>query len=243
MFNILASESIKLFSLRSTWIYLALCAGAMFGAAALASLAVGEGNPMDLGYLFVGGDLSLIVVVFAAAMMAATDFTKGTAAWSYLTTNNRLGLVAVQLPLIALSVTLAATLGVGLAVPFIVITGTEIDFTLTETATTTLISYHAQWLVFAALAVLIAVILRSGAFAAMILIADFFVVEAMLRYAGIDAIKPVLDLLPLANIRVLANGEYADVAHGPVAAGMILAVTIALIFAIAGWVVRRRAVR
>lgn len=243
MFNILASEATKLFSLRSTWIYLVLSAGAMWASAMLTAWASSPDTPLDLTYLFTGADLSLIIVVFAAAMMASADLTKGTIGWSYLMSNNRLGQLAAQVPLIALAVTLAATIGVALAIPGVYLLGGSIDFTLSAAVQSALTSYYTQWLVFTLLAALLAVILRSGAFSAMILIAEIFVVESMLGFIGIDALKPILNVLPLANIRVLAIGEFADIPHGPAMAGVILAVTVVLFFGIAGVVVRRRAVR
>ncbi|MGD7001020.1 ABC transporter permease [Corynebacterium halotolerans] len=243
MFNTIASETIKLFSLRSTWIYLILSAGAMFGSALLTALAFGPDTPLDLTYLFTGADLSLIIVIFAAAMMASADLTKGTVAWSYLMSNNRLGQLGAQVPIIALAVTLAATVGVALSVPGVYLLGGSLDFTVTTDVQAVITSSYAQWLIFTLLAAMLAVLLRSGAFSAMILIADIFVVEAMLGMAGIAALKPFLDLLPLANIRVLAAGEFGDVSHGPLAAGIILAITVAVFFGVTGWVANRRAVR
>lgn len=243
MFNILASEATKLFSLRSTWIYLVLSAGAMWASAMLTAWAFGPEVPLDLTYLFTGADLSLIIVVFAAAMMASADLGKGTIGWSYLMSNNRIGQLGAQVPLIAVSVILAATIGVALAVPGVYLLGGSLDFTMTAAVQASLTSYYAQWIVFTLLAALLAVILRSGAFSAMILIAEIFVVESMLGAIGIEALKPILNVLPLANIRVLALGEFADIPHGPMVAGVILAVTIVLFFAVAGVVVRRRAVR
>lgn len=243
MFNILASEATKLFSLRSTWIYLVLSAGAMWASAMLTVWAFGPEAPLDLTYLFTGADLSLIIVVFAAAMMASADLTRGTTGWSYLMSNNRVGQLGVQVPMIALSVILATTVGVALAVPGVYLLGGSLDFTMTAAVQSSLTSYYAQWTVFTLLAALLAVLLRSGAFSAMILIAEIFVVEAMLGAIGIAALKPILNVLPLANIRVLAMGEFADIPHGPMVAGLILTVTIVLFFAMAGAVVRSRAVR
>lgn len=243
MLNTIASEATKQFSLRSTWIYLALSAGAMFASAMLTAWAFGPDAPLDLTYLFTGADLSLILVIFAAGMMASADLTRGSIGWSYLMNNNRLRQLAVQVPLIAGSVTLAATAGVVLAIPGFYLLGDSVDFSWSTEVQSTITSYYAQWLIFTLLAALLAVILRSGAFAAMILVAEIFVIESMLGYAGIEALEPILNVLPLGNIRVLALGEFAGIPHGPVVAGAILAVTVALFFAVAAVVVRRRAVR
>lgn len=243
MLKFITGEAVKLFSLRSTWIYLILSAAAMFAAALLIMWSWGTGEPVTVARLFTGGDLSMIIVVFAAAMMAAADLTRGTVAWSYLSNNRRTGMLAAQVPLIVAAVTVAVSLGVGLAVPVIYALGGSVDFTVDAGTTETVVSYYVQWIVFATLAALLAVILRSGAFAAMIVIAEIFVVEAMLGAIGIDALRPVLDLLPLANIRVLSAGEFAGITHGRPAAAVILAVTVAVFAMGAALVVRRRAVR
>lgn len=243
MFRIITSEAIRFFSLRSTWVYLLLSGGAMFAAALLTAWAVGPETPMTVPLLFTGADLSLIIVVFAASMMASADLTRGTVAWSYLTDNRRVGMLAAQVPLIAVAVTLASSLGVGLAVPVVFTFGGSVDLALGEGTGESLVSYYAQWLIFSALAALLAVILRSGAFAAMIIIAEIFVIEAMLGAFGIEALRPVLDLLPLANVRVLAHGEFADITHGRPAAAVILVATLVLFAVLAALILRRRPVR
>ena len=95
--NALISESRKLFSLRSTWIYLAVVSAGMAAGAVLLAWANDFNGTVDGKFeavdVSISGSLAIVVMVFAAAMMVGGDQSKGTVSWSYLSSNRRVGIV------------------------------------------------------------------------------------------------------------------------------------------------------
>lgn len=244
--TILKSELIKLFSIRSTWVYLALIAAVGGAAAILHSWSIqsfDEASDIDWGVLTVGADFALLVMIFAAAGMVGTDLSHKTITWSYLANNHRVGHLVVQVVAVVVAAVLSGVLGVLLAGAGNLVLGIEMNLQFTATALRPVAAALVQWVVFAALSALFAVLLRSGMFGAMIVLADFFIIEVMLGIAGIDWLQPALNLLPLANSRVLGIGEFNGIEHGPVTAAVILVLTLGLVGTCAAWRVNRRPVR
>ena len=83
--NALISESRKLFSLRSTWIYLAVVSAGMAAGAVLLAWANDFNGTVDGKFeavdVSISGSLAIVVMVFAAAMMVGGDQSKGTVSW------------------------------------------------------------------------------------------------------------------------------------------------------------------
>ncbi|MGP6172932.1 hypothetical protein [Corynebacterium sp. A21] len=244
--TIVSSELIKLFSIRSTWVYLALITA--MGAAAAITQSLNyqtwdEVPAVGWNELLIGADFALLIMIFAAAGIIGTDLSHKTITWSYLANNHRRMHLAAQVSLVALAVVLSALLGVLIAAMVNLGLGIRMDLGFNAQSLAPLSSALVQWVVFSLLSALCAVILRSGMFGAMIMLADFFVIEVMLGIAGIAWLEPVLNLLPLANSRVLGLGEFGSVDHGRLGAAVILGLTIAVLGAIAAAGVQRRAVR
>lgn len=140
------------------------------------------------------------------------------------------------------AVVLSGVLGVLLAVAGNWAAGMELELGVNAADLTPVFSALVSWVVFASLAALVSVLVGSGMPGAMIVLADFFVVEVMLGLAGIAWLQPVLNLLPLANSRVLGLGSFNGIEHGRVVAAVILAGMLLLVAGGASWVVRRRPV-
>ncbi len=244
--TILKSELIKLLSIRSTWIYLALITAVGGTAAILHSWSVRSfDETSDIGWnvLTVGADFALLVMIFAAAGMVGTDLSHKTVTWSYLADNRRVGHLVVQVAVVVGAVVFSGVLGVLLAGAGNLVSGIGMNLGFTATALTPVTAALVQWVVFSTLSALFAIILRSGMLGAMIVLADFFVIEVMLGIAGVEWLRPVLDLLPLANSRILGIGEFNGINHGPVTAAVILMLTLGLVGVCAAWRVDRGPVR
>ncbi|MDU7511933.1 MAG: ABC transporter permease, partial [Corynebacterium sp.] len=131
--NTVVSESRKLFSLRSTWVYLAVVALGMAAGGVLMAWGYEFNGSVDGKFqssdVLAASDLAMVVMIFASAMMVGGDLGKGTVAWSYLSSNRRVGIVLSQFLVILVSLLLAATLGIAVGTLLIAAFGGDIDFT------------------------------------------------------------------------------------------------------------------
>lgn len=241
--NILNSELIKLFTIRSTWIYLALISLVGAGAAVMHSFSAQSWDANALigwSQLTVGADFALLIMIFAAAVLVGADLNHKTITWSYLSNNHRLAHLGIQAVTVVVALLVAAGLSIVLAIGGNLVLGIPMDLSHNFAPLT---SALVTWTVFSVSSALLTVIVGNGMFAAMILLADFFIIEVMLGIANIDWLRPVLDLLPLANSRVLGLGTFNAIEHGRPVAAVILIATIAIFSALAASRVQRRAVR
>ncbi|TKW69029.1 MAG: ABC transporter permease [Staphylococcus hominis] len=217
--NTVVSESRKLFSLRSTWVYLAIVALGMTAGGVLTAWGYDFNGTADGKYqssdVLAASDLAMVVMIFASAMMVGGDLGKGTVAWSYLSSNRRVGIVLSQFLVILVSLLLAATLGIAV--------GTLPGFSL--------------------LAMGLAYLLRSGTFAAMILVVEFFVLETALMAFDASWAEALLSCLPFANMQTLVLGsDLGPLDHSRGVSALILGVTLAVCVGGACAVSRRRSV-
>jgi len=192
----------------------------------------------------ISGSLAIVVMVFAAAMMVGGDQSKGTVSWSYLSSNRRVGIVLSQFFIITFSLLLAATLGMVVATLLITAFGGDFNFDsfMHWPDNNGFILAYVEWTVFILLATSLAYLLRSGAFAAMILVAEYFVIETALDAVSAPWAKAIR-VLPDANAWGLVMGanRSGDEQSRAVAA-VVLIVMIVLTVGGSCAVARRRSV-
>ncbi|WP_288794062.1 ABC transporter permease [uncultured Corynebacterium sp.] len=247
--NALISESRKLFSLRSTWIYLAVVSAGMAAGAVLLAWANDFNGTVDGKFeavdVSISGSLAIVVMVFAAAMMVGGDQSNGTVSWSYLSSNRRVGIVLSQFFIITFSLLLAATLGMVVATLLITAFGGDFNFDsfMHWPDNNGFILAYVEWTVFILLATSLAYLLRSGALAAMILVAEYFVIETALDAVSAPWAKAILRVLPDANAWGLVMGaNRSGDEQSRAGAAVILIVMILLTVGGACAVARRRSV-
>ena len=203
------------------------------------------GSEMCIRDRSISGSLAIVVMVFAAAMMVGGDQSKGTVSWSYLSSNRRVGIVLSQFFIITFSLLLAATLGMVVATLLITAFGGDFNFDsfMHWPDNNGFILAYVEWTVFILLATSLAYLLRSGAFAAMILVAEYFVIETALDAVSAPWAKAILRVLPDANAWGLVMGanRSGDEQSRAVAA-VVLIVMIVLTVGGSCAVARRRSV-
>lgn len=237
--NIFSSEIRKLISIRATWVYAAIIAIGIAAGAILNAYLQGMDTPFDASAVTVAGDLAMLVIIFAVANTIGADMTRGTQAWSFLHTNRRAGVVAASSLITSASFLLAGVVGMLVSWLGLTVLGGDVDLSSWTPITMVL----ARWGVFALLAALLAYVLRSGTFSAMVLLADVFVLEIMMGLASADWVRRLTTLLPLGNASVLGAGSFPGIDHDRGTAGLILAITIGGAFAGAAAIVERRSVK
>lgn len=237
--NIFSSEIRKIVSIRATWVYAAIIAIGMAAGAILSAYVQGMDTPFDASAVTVAGDLAMLVIIFAVANTIGADMTRGTQAWSFLHTNRRAGVVAASSFISSAFFLLAGVVGMLAAWLGVTALGGHVDLS----SWTPIYIVLARWGVFAPLAALLAYVLRSGTFSAMVLLADVFVFEIMLGLASADWVRRLTELLPMGNASVLGSGSFPGIDHDRGTAALILAITIGITFAGAAIIVDRRSVK
>lgn len=247
--NTVVSESRKLFSLRSTWVYLAIVALGMAAGGVLTAWGYDFNGTADGKFqssdVLAASDLAMVVMIFASAMMVGGDLGKGTVAWSYLSSNRRVGMVLSQFVVILVSLVLAATLGIAVGTLLIAAFGGDIDFTsfYQWPDCNRVVFAYLEWAGFSLLAMGLAYLLRSGTFAAMILVVEFFVVETALMAFDTSWAETLLSCLPFANMQTLVLGsDSGPLDHSRGVSALILGITLAVCVGGACVVSRRRSV-
>lgn len=242
--HIFLSEARKLFSLRSTWIYLLITLGGMAAAPILDALLAADGlnRNMPLVGLTNAGALASLVIIFSSAMMVGNDHKAGTVAWSFLSTNNRGGIVASQAILITLAQLAAAVLGMLLG--FLGSTAVGATWDMSTFAEAQFPQWLVMWSLYSLLAVGLAWILRSGTYAAIIMLIEDMIIETTAPALPGEAGRLVTQILPGANaVAVTGNESAAGIEHGPTVAALILLIYLAVAL-VGGWLIAcRRAVR
>lgn len=237
--NIINAELRKLITVRSTWVYAIIILLGVAGGDLLSATLYGLDTPFGADALTVAGDLAMLVMIFAVANTIGADMTKGTQAWTFLHTTRRTGVITASTLLTTVFYMLSGIAGMLLGWLGITVLGGHVDLS----SMTPIYDSLARWAVFSLLAGLLAYVLRSGTFAAMLLLADVFVLEVMLGVVQVDWLKPVQAILPLANASILASGSFPGYDHGRGAAAVILAGLIGFSFVAASRIVARRAVK
>lgn len=242
------SQIRALFSLRVTWIYLALIALGMAIPDVLAAMAMGKEHTMGLEDLFIPQQLVLILMIFGGAMIGGAELTKGSIGWLYLSTNRRVSLMVIRTVLLVAAFVFSATVGVLAGALILAAVGYRLDlgFLGDGRVLQELSAVYATWVVFTVLAVLLTYALGRGVYAAMILLVDIFLVETTLLVLEPSWAKFLARILPLANVQTMTLGKESGFVvaaeNGYIGAGLIVVVTVALLLAIAGRAVHRRAV-
>ncbi len=225
--NTVVSESRKLFSLRSTWVYLAVVALGMAAGGVLTAWGYDFNGSVDGKFqssdVLAASELAVVVMIFASAMLVGADLGKGTVAWSYLSNNRRVGIVLSQFVVILISLLLAATL--------IAAFGGDINFAsfYQWPDCKRVVFAYVEWGGFSLLAMGLAYLLRSGTFAAMILVVEFFVLETALTAFDTSWAKALLSCLPFANMQTLVlGGESGPLDHSRGVSALILVLILAV---------------
>ena len=188
------------------------------------------------------GALASLVIIFSSAMMVGNDHKAGTIAWSFLSTNNRGGIVASQAILITLAQIAAAVFG--MLFGFLGSTAVGATWDMSTFAEAGFPQWIVMWGLYSLLAVGLAWILRSGTYAAILLLIEYMIIETAAPALPGDAGRLVNQILPGANaVAVTGNESAAGIEHGPAVAALILLVYLAAAL-VGGWLIaRRRAVR
>lgn len=247
--NTVVSESRKLFSLRSTWVYLAIVALGMAAGGVLMAWGYDFNGSVDGKFqssdIAIASELAVVVMIFASAMMVGGDLGKGTVAWSYLSSNRRVGIVLSQFAVILVALLLAATFGMAVGALLIAAFGGDINlasFTRWPDCNQFVLAY-VEWIGFTFLSMGLAYLLRSGTFAAMILVVEFFVVETALIAFNTSWAQSILNVMPFANMQTLVLGsEVGGLDHSRGVCALILGVMLAVCVGGACVVSRRRSV-
>ncbi|MBC3185346.1 hypothetical protein H7347_01930 [Corynebacterium sp. zg-331] len=239
------SQARALFSLRITWIYMAIIAASMTAIPMLLTIGESRDEPFSFSSFFESGQIVLIVVLFGAAMIPGSDLVKGATAWCYLSHKNRFALMTAQLVVLLGAFLVAASLGVAVGILGVCALGFRVDFVLSKQDWASIASVYSQWIVLGTIALLLTYILGRAVYAALLMVLDALFLEVSLPLLGKDWAETLAQFLPLRNSIVVVQGVDAagmgtDI--GQAAAAAILVVTIGALGLLAWRTVNRCAV-
>lgn len=242
--NIIKSEIIKTFSVRSSWIYLTLITAGMASASVLTTTFSAK-STFTLNEVSGGADLVLLILIFAVASIIGADKSQKTLAWTYLATNRRVTHLLIQLGIVVGACVLAGIMGQALGVLGVFAFGDTMDWanSMTFAGSNWALSSLVRWVYYGMLAALLTRLLGSGIYAAMILLAEIFVIGTV-GGVGDGLLASIASLMPLPNTQILVHGGelLTSIDHGRGIAALALALALCVAGAGAVWAAKRRAI-
>ncbi len=203
--NALRAETTKLFSVRSSLVYAILLTGSLFGPVTLVAL-FGDHPELDWSTVLFGLQIfQLIAVIFAAATTAG-DIRNHMHAQAFLTEAGRWQWVAAKITVTAVFTAILYVLGTVLAIGL----GAAFGGTLSlGTDTHILLVGGVSSVLFAAMSVGLACVIRSQVASVAVPVAWMLVIDGMLGLAAerIEFFRPFAAIAPVQRMNQLFYGE------------------------------------
>lgn len=232
MFKAISSEVTKLLSLRSTWIYVILFTGSLYGPVTLYMLfSDAEGFDANWPDLLIGGMIFLMISIIFGASTTGGDISNRMTAHAFLTQKGRSAWLLARALVAAVFVELNYILG--LALSWVVVTVFPVG-NFTGEDQLLMWGYAVAAPAFAVMAVGIAALLRNRVGAIALPLVWMLVVEGLLYAAGdkISFLKTLYNLSPGSRVQDMQTWIYAQDHTDMVSPGFGFAVMIAWMVAL-----------
>lgn len=222
--NALRAETTKLLSLRSSLVYAILLTGSLFGPVTLIGMFGGDTFILDWGTLFSGLPIfQLIAVVFAAATTAG-DIRSHMHAQAFLTQAGRWQWVTAKIIVTAVFTAVTFVLGTVLAIGIGAVLGGTLSL---GTDPHILYVGFIATVLFAAMSVGLACVIRSQVASVAVPVAWLLVIDGMIGFAAesIGIFRPLAAIAPVQRMNQVFYGE------DPLGLGLSTAVCYLIIIA------------
>ncbi|MDN6661715.1 ABC transporter permease [Corynebacterium variabile] len=203
--NALRAETTKLFSLRSSLVYAILLTGSLFGPVTLIAL-FGDDATLDWSTILFGLQIFMLVAVIFAAATTAGDIRNHMHAQAFLTQAGRWQWVAAKITVTAAFTAVTYVLGTVLAIGV----GAALGGTLSlGTDTFIPVVGLVTNVLFAAMSVGLACVIRSQVASVAVPVAWLLVIDGMLGMAAesIGIFRPLAAIAPMQRQTQLLGGE------------------------------------
>ncbi|MGP5081473.1 ABC transporter permease [Corynebacterium variabile] len=203
--NALRAETTKLFSLRSSLVYAILLTGSLFGPVTLIAL-FGDDATLDWSTILFGLQIFMLVAVIFAAATTAGDIRNHMHAQAFLTQAGRWQWVAARITVTAVFTAVTYVLGTVLAIGG----GAALGGTLSlGTDTFIPVVGLVTNVLFAAMSVGLACVIRSQVASVAVPVAWLLVIDGMLGMAAesIGIFRPLAAIAPMQRQTQLLGGE------------------------------------
>ena len=232
--NALRAETTKLFSLRSSLVYAILLTGSLFGPVPLIAL-FGDDATLDWSTILFGLQIFMLVAVIFAAATTAGDIRNHMHAQAFLTQAGRWQWVAAKITVTAVFTAVTYVLGTVLAIGV----GAALGGTLSlGTDTFIPVVGLVTNVLFAAMSVGLACVIRSQVASVAVPVAWLLVIDGMLGMAAesIGIFRPLAAIAPKQRQTQLHGGE-APLGYGFTTAGgsLIIIAWFAALAALGLW--------
>lgn len=204
MINALRSETTKLLTLRSTWIWVILLTGSLYGPAVLINLFSSEGSEFTWEFVLPGAVIFAMLSVSFAASGTAGEFNDRMYAQAFLTQPRRS--LWLNARILVVSGFLLINYLVGVALVYLVFLVMPLNRLLNEEAMV-ILRDGVLFLVFSFIAMGLAVVTRSRVAAMGIPLAWFLIIEQLIGVAAshLNAFVPLWLITPGERISQLAK--------------------------------------
>ena len=203
--NALRAETTKLFRLRSSLVYAILLTGSLFGPVTLIAL-FGDDATLDWSTILFGLQIFMLVAVIFAAATTAGDIRNHMHAQAFLTQAGRWQWVAAKITVTAVFTAVTYVLGTVLAIGV----GAALGGTLSlGTDTFIPVVGLVTNVLFAAMSVGLACVIRSQVASVAVPVAWLLVIDGMLGMAAesIGIFRPLAAIAPMQRQTQLLGGE------------------------------------
>ncbi|ARU45491.1 ABC transporter permease subunit [Corynebacterium silvaticum] len=204
MINALRSETTKLLTLRSTWVWAILLTGSLYGPAVLINLFSGEGSEFNWAFVLPGAMIFTMLSVSFASSGVAGEFNDRMHAQAFLTQPRRS--LWLNARMLVVTGFLLINYLVGVALIYLVFLVLPLSRLLNEEATV-ILRDGVLFLVFSFIAMGLAVVTRSRVAAMALPLAWFLIIERLIDAAAaqFNAFVPLWLITPGERISQLTK--------------------------------------
>lgn len=233
------AEIAKLFSLRGTWIYATLLTGALYGPAVLYAVLVPQDargdSPMSWSQMLSGFLIFLCIAVIQAGAHTAASLSQGMTVHAFLTQRTRSHWLLAQAVVLSVWFTALFAVGAGLALAVCVGSGLS-ELSVLGEAGRPLGFQVLGTLSLCTVAMGLGAITRSRIIAVAVPLVWMLVVESLIVTASskLAFLERIVPILPMRTVVGGVNGDLAFGGEFNVTKGVLVLVTWAVAFAVAG---------
>lgn len=203
--NALRAETTKLFSLRSTLVYVILLTGSLYGPVTLLTL-FGDSPELDWSTVLTGIQIFMLVAVVFAAATTAGDIRNHMHAQAFLTQAGRWQWVAAKVISTAMLTAVTFAVGTVLAVAIGAVLGGTLEL---GADTHVVVVGLVASVLFAALSVGLACVIRSQVASVAVPLAWMLVIDGGIGMAAehIEVFRPFAAVAPVQRMNQLLTGD------------------------------------
>lgn len=190
--------------------------------------------------------LTTLIIIVGACRFGANAASQGSIGFAYLANNHRFKELFVRVGVITVALNAAAWLGVGLSYLALTAMGVTVDLNSWgngQEGGAVLRAVLLEWIVYAVLASLTAILIKSSAFSMLIWMLELFILEPFLPVLSNDWVQQIIGGLPGVAVRKMMHAPVLATGWSAPASCAMLVAWFVILGGVTAYQVKRRPVQ